>query len=166
MSALSTHHLFVSCALWQYCYVKKTKLNWIVWIQQALTRGSSKRLQCFAHTLQLAIGDGLKEAKVARVPWQNAANSVLFCTHLPPSEMHLKISLARKGSLLLWTHDGVQPTANWKQCSRLTSRNWAMLCRTQVSACLLLLLSDHRVTFYSCVIKHTGLVGASWPALE
>lgn len=33
-------------------------------VDQMLTRGSPKRQQCFAHTLQLVVGDGLKDARI------------------------------------------------------------------------------------------------------
>ncbi|KAJ8376339.1 hypothetical protein SKAU_G00069190 [Synaphobranchus kaupii] len=33
-------------------------------VDQVLTRGSPKRQQCFAHTLQLVVGDGLKDARI------------------------------------------------------------------------------------------------------
>lgn len=33
-------------------------------VDQVLTRGSPKRQQCFAHTLQLTVGDGLKDARI------------------------------------------------------------------------------------------------------
>lgn len=34
-------------------------------VDQMLIRGSPKRQQCFAHTLQLTVGDGLKDARIA-----------------------------------------------------------------------------------------------------
>lgn len=33
-------------------------------VDQKLNRGSPKRQQCFAHTLQLTVGDGLKDARI------------------------------------------------------------------------------------------------------